>query len=146
MFTSYDHGYYWISFGFTQVTIETGRWNRTPQDLRHCTTCNVLGDEHHFIYNCPLIERSDLNLSNNLSQVWSQEDVFEIIGRPRRQSTCEQNLLCKMPPLNQCQRCSETSASGIIYGFFSLFIVSFSLSLAHSGRCIYLYISSSPIV
>ena len=70
--------------GSHKLPIETGRWNRTPRESRYCTTCKVLGDERHFIYHCSLIERADLNLSNNLSQIWSQEGVFELFGRFKR--------------------------------------------------------------
>ena len=42
------------------MPIELGRWNRTPREDRLCINCGVLGDERHFIYNCPTIERSEL--------------------------------------------------------------------------------------
>ena len=50
--------------------IETGRWKRIDRQLRVCETCNVLGDEEHYIYTCVEIDRNNLvippieNLSN----------------------------------------------------------------------------------
>ena len=32
--------------------IETGRWSRTKREERLCTTCEVIGDEVHYIYSC----------------------------------------------------------------------------------------------
>ena len=52
------------------LPIEAGRWNRTLRESRHCNECKVLG---------PLIERVDLNLSNNLSQILPQEDHGDLM-------------------------------------------------------------------
>ena len=67
--------------GSHKVPIETGRWNRVNRELRFCQLCGILGDEHHYIYICPMIRRSDLNLSDNMNQMWSQEGVVELIRR-----------------------------------------------------------------
>ena len=40
--------------------IETGRWHRINREDRLCPHCNVLGDEHHFIYDCLEIDRRNL--------------------------------------------------------------------------------------
>ena len=67
--------------GSHKLPIETGRWNRTKREQRHCVLCNTLGDERHFMFACPSIKRDDLNLVNDISQIWSQEDVFELFKR-----------------------------------------------------------------
>ena len=35
-----------------RLNVEVGRWNNTPVNERLCTTCNVLEDEFHFIFEC----------------------------------------------------------------------------------------------
>ena len=42
------------------MPIETGRWSRTPREERLCMRCNVIGDEKHFIYDCPTVSKQDL--------------------------------------------------------------------------------------
>ena len=42
-----------------RLHIESGRWNRphpTPRVNRICSTCNILEDEYHFIFECSLYE------------------------------------------------------------------------------------------
>ena len=68
--------------GSHNLPIEKGRWNRVRRDQRVCTACDVLGDEKHIIYECSLINRDDLNLSD-LSSIWTQQDVFPLFGRIR---------------------------------------------------------------
>ena len=67
--------------GSHKLPIETGRWNRVNRNLRFCHFCNTLGDEQHYIFSCPLIQRDDLNLSNNISEIWNQEGVLKLIRR-----------------------------------------------------------------
>ena len=44
------------------MPIETGRWKRIKnRELRKCTTCNIMGDEKHYIYTCPDIDRTNLH-------------------------------------------------------------------------------------
>ena len=42
------------------MPIETGRWSRIKREERLCTTCNSLGDERHYIYDCVDIDRTNL--------------------------------------------------------------------------------------
>ena len=42
------------------MPIELGRWNRLRRDGRLCEVCKVVGDEKHYIYHCPNIDRSEL--------------------------------------------------------------------------------------
>ena len=42
------------------MPIETGRWRRVLRKDRLCPTCNTLGDEKHYIYTCPDVDRSEL--------------------------------------------------------------------------------------
>ena len=38
--------------GSHNLPIETERWSRIPRENRMCSRCNVLGDEHHFVFYC----------------------------------------------------------------------------------------------
>ena len=55
------------SFSFSRLRlsshsmpVELGRWNRMKRDVRLCGVCKTVGDEKHFIYSCPTIDRSEL--------------------------------------------------------------------------------------
>ena len=63
------------------LPIEKGRWSRQKREDRICVTCNVLGDEAHVLYNCSLISRDDLTMSNDLSSIWVDQDIFKLFGR-----------------------------------------------------------------
>ena len=63
------------------LPIETGRWRRIPRPERLCPYCNVLGDEIHFIYSCRMINRSDLNLPPDISNIWDSDDVYRLFQR-----------------------------------------------------------------
>jgi hypothetical protein len=63
------------------LPIETGRWSRTPRNLRLCRNCNVLGDEEHALFTCSVVDRDSLDLPNSLSEIWEAEDVFALFGR-----------------------------------------------------------------
>ena len=44
------------------MPVETGRWRRlTSREERVFTACNTLGDEEHYIYTCPEIDRTNLD-------------------------------------------------------------------------------------
>ena len=52
------------------MPIEQGRWNRMKRDVRLCNVCNVVGDEKHYIYDCPTIDRTDLgDIPSSLHQL-----------------------------------------------------------------------------
>ena len=42
------------------MPVELGRWNRLKRDVRLCSVCKTVGDERHYIYTCPTIDRSEL--------------------------------------------------------------------------------------
>ena len=67
--------------GSHNLPIEKGRWSRQPRQERVCSMCNVVGDEMHILYNCSLIFRGDLNLPDDVSCIWTQEDIFKLFGR-----------------------------------------------------------------
>ena len=67
--------------GSHRLPIETGRWCRKKREERLCEECKVVGDEVHYVYNCSMIMREDLFLDNDLSRIWTQPGVFEIIKR-----------------------------------------------------------------
>ena len=63
------------------LPIETGRWNQKRREERICDVCGVVGDEMHCLYDCSRILRCDLNLNNDVSCIWKQPEVFQLIGR-----------------------------------------------------------------
>ena len=62
--------------GSHNLPIETGRWRRTPRHARLCSSCQVLGDEFHFLFNCPLVHRTHPMDGLNLNNIWTDENVF----------------------------------------------------------------------
>ena len=36
------------------------RWNRVNRNVRFCNVCDVVGDERHYIYDCPTVDREQL--------------------------------------------------------------------------------------
>ena len=67
--------------GSHNLPIETGRWLRIPRDDRLCKSCNILGDEHHFIYSCIEIDRTNLNLPPDISLIWKHDCLYELFKR-----------------------------------------------------------------
>ena len=63
------------------LPIETGRWCRKPREARLCLTCKVLGDERHLLYDCIEVDRSGLNLPDNISDLWKCDSIFELFNR-----------------------------------------------------------------
>ena len=39
-----------------KLQVELGRYNNTPREDQKCTRCNVLEDEYHAIYVCPVFQ------------------------------------------------------------------------------------------
>ena len=66
--------------GSHMLPIETGRWRRIPRPERLCPYCND-GDEIQFIYSCRMINRSDLNLPPDISNIWDSDDVYRLFQR-----------------------------------------------------------------
>ena len=67
--------------GSHKLPIETGRWKGIGRADRVCTECNVLGDEDHFLFRCTTIRRDDLMLPENLFDIWTHPNVFQLIAR-----------------------------------------------------------------
>ena len=66
--------------GSHNLPIEKGRWCRKPRNERICNTCGILGDEAHFIFDCPTICRDGMNLVNmNMETIWNDNNVFYLI-------------------------------------------------------------------
>ena len=63
------------------LPIELGRWCQKKKEDRICDLCGVTGDENHYVYDCPKISRDDLNLDPDVSKIWTQPEVFRLIGR-----------------------------------------------------------------
>ena len=71
--------------GAHKLPIEKGRWTRIPREERKCPTCGVLGDERHVIYDCVRINRTGLELCNDISRIWSQRDIFGLFREIKRE-------------------------------------------------------------
>ena len=67
--------------GSHKLPIEIGRWSRTPRSERLCKLCNVLGDESHFVYHCPITSSEDLLLPPKLGEIWDNKNIFILISR-----------------------------------------------------------------
>ena len=67
--------------GSHNLPIEKGRWRRLNREERVCANCNVVGDEHHVLYDCSLIFREDLDLPDDMSCIWTHSDVFRLFER-----------------------------------------------------------------
>ena len=67
-----------LRLGTHIIEIELGRWTRTKRADRLCSNCNVLGDERHALYECSLIVRDDITLSNTLSEIWANKDIMKL--------------------------------------------------------------------
>ena len=62
------------------LPIETGRWTQKKREDRICDVCGVVGDELHYIYHCSRIPRSNLILDRDVSKIWEQPEIFQVIG------------------------------------------------------------------
>lgn len=60
--------------GSHSLPIETGRWSRTPRDQRLCSTCKVVGDEHHLLFECANFTRDFQTV--DLSEVWKEKTIL----------------------------------------------------------------------
>ena len=60
------------------LPIETARWSRTSRNERLCRACSVLGDERHYVYNYPTIDRNKLILPPTLSETWDDKNIFTL--------------------------------------------------------------------
>ena len=67
--------------GSHYLPIETGRWARKQRNERLCTTCGVVGDEEHAIYDCSLISRHDIVSVQEIDQLWHQPEVYKLFTR-----------------------------------------------------------------
>ena len=61
------------------MPIELGRWNGTKRNLRICKNCKVLGDEKHFIYECPTVNRAGLNDIPSLNKLSNYEKLLALL-------------------------------------------------------------------
>ena len=63
------------------MPVETGRWRRIARDERLCTACNTIGDEQHYIYTCPEIDRSNLDDIPELHELQDFSKLSTLIER-----------------------------------------------------------------
>ena len=67
--------------GSHSLPVETGRWSDKDKVDRVCDVCGVLGDEVNYLYGCTQIEQNHVNLVGSIGNIWSQPDIFKLIGR-----------------------------------------------------------------
>ena len=67
--------------GSHKFPIETGRWRRIPRDQRLCQLCEVLGDEYHIMFECPIINRDNLALPPSLHELWNSNNLFVLFEK-----------------------------------------------------------------
>ena len=63
------------------LPIETGRWSRKLRKDRLCNDCGVLGDERHAIFDCRKVDRSNIALPDQMSDIWKLDTLFELIHK-----------------------------------------------------------------
>ena len=61
------------------LPIETGRWSHKPRQDRVCGECGVLGDERHAIFDCRKVDRSNITLPDQISDIWELDTVFDLM-------------------------------------------------------------------
>ena len=57
---SYSYAFSRLRLSSHSMPIEIGRWTRIKRESRICEVCKTMGDEKHFIYSCPTIDRTEL--------------------------------------------------------------------------------------
>ena len=67
--------------GSHKLPIETGRRRRIPRDQRLYQVCEVLGDEYHILFQCPIINRDNLTLPRPLNEIWSSSDLYVLFEK-----------------------------------------------------------------
>ena len=60
-----------------KLPIEKGRWSNVPRSDRICPNCNdnIIGDEHHYLFECPTVE--DARLNNIKSYYYKNPSVYK---------------------------------------------------------------------
>ena len=71
--------------GSHNLPIETGRWKGLIREDRMCEECHVIGDEKHFLFDCQLVKRNDLTLSNDFNDLWKQKDIISLFKRLKKE-------------------------------------------------------------
>ena len=71
----YSYAFSRLKLSSHSMPIELLRWNRLNRDVRLCNNCKVVGDERHFIYDCPTIDREELNNLPELSELATYEKL-----------------------------------------------------------------------
>ena len=58
-----------------KLPIEKGRWSNVPPSERICPNCNIIGDEHHYLFECPTVE--DARIRNIKSYYYKNSSVYK---------------------------------------------------------------------
>ena len=72
---SYSYAFSRLKLSSHSMPIELLRWNRLNRDVRLCNVCQVVGDERHYIYDCPTVNREDLVDIPELNEIASYEKL-----------------------------------------------------------------------
>ena len=66
--------------GSHYLPIETGRWCRKLRNERICRTCDILGDEEHYVYHCPSLDRGE-NIPDNFQFEWTSPVICKLFKK-----------------------------------------------------------------
>ena len=72
---SYSYTFSRLKLSSHSMPIELLRWNRLNRDVRLCNVCQVVGDERHYIYDCPTVNREELVDIPELNEIASYEKL-----------------------------------------------------------------------
>ena len=64
--------------GSHRFPIETGRWSYKPREERKCAVCDVVGDEVHCVYECPLVNRDGIVVPDNFNWDWNDPNIMKL--------------------------------------------------------------------
>ena len=76
---SYSYAFSRLKLSSHTMPVELLRWNRISREIRLCNVCGVVGDERHYIYDCPTINREDLNDIPELNELASYQKLPKLL-------------------------------------------------------------------
>ena len=76
----YSYAFSRLRLSSHSMPIELGRWNRLRRDGRLCDVCKIVGDEKHYIYNCPTVDRSQLTDLPSIDKLAEYEKLHILLN------------------------------------------------------------------
>ena len=71
----YSYAFSRLRLSSHSMPVELGRWTRLKRESRVCGVCKTVGDEKHYIYNCPSIDRRELTDIPSLDKLAEYEKL-----------------------------------------------------------------------